>query len=309
MVSAMTAPVQLMEDPTAVMGRRIGAYLIDFLVGLVILVVAVIVMIDSVADTATYANDDAAAEACDRLNGASAPGTSFSVDGSATPEQDGLGSDATSESLCIPIGTTTYFVEDVNTAATPIYLINFLTVIPNVVILQGLAGGTVGKLILGLRVVRPDGRRAGILRCTLRWVLSFVDTFCCGLLPGLALALNSKGHRRLGDMVAGTLVVDKSVDGRAIHVPGIINNPAVFRYQPTVEELAAARAAGKQADPIDGTTGLGYQTPQVQESVVTPNADAPVWDPDRNAYIQYDANQGAWVQWDDGAKMWRPIDQ
>lgn len=35
----------------------------------------------------------------------------------------------------------------------------------------------------------------------------------------------------------------------------------------------------------------------------------PQWDPARNAYIQWDAAQGSWLQFDDATQQWRPIDQ
>lgn len=77
----------------------------------------------------------------------------------------------------------------------------------NFVLLQGLVGGSVGKLITGLRVVRADGTRAGIGRCFVRTLLWIVDG-----IPGLPIvggiaALTSNGHRRVGDMVAGTYVI------------------------------------------------------------------------------------------------------
>ena len=40
-----------------------------------------------------------------------------------------------------------------------------------------------------------------------------------------------------------------------------------------------------------------------------PSGAEPQWDPARNAYIQWDAAQGAWLQFDDATQQWRPIDQ
>lgn len=76
----------------------------------------------------------------------------------------------------------------------------------NTIVLQGLTGGTIGKLLLGLRVVDASGRRAGFGRIVVRSLMLVVDYFACFLI-GLITALVSKGHRRVGDMVAGTYVV------------------------------------------------------------------------------------------------------
>lgn len=71
-------------------------------------------------------------------------------------------------------------------------------------------GRTWGKSRVGLRVVRDDGSRVGVLDSVIRNLLRVVD-----MLPGnyaigmLCIVLNSK-HKRLGDMAAGTVVVRDS---------------------------------------------------------------------------------------------------
>ncbi len=35
--------------------------------------------------------------------------------------------------------------------------------------------------------------------------------------------------------------------------------------------------------------------------------DAPTWDPDHNAYSQYDHELAAWMQWNDAAGEWHPL--
>jgi len=68
-------------------------------------------------------------------------------------------------------------------------------------------GRTWGKSRMGLRVVRDDGSRVGVLDSVIRNLLRVVD-----MLPGnyavgmLCILLNSK-NKRVGDMAAGTVVV------------------------------------------------------------------------------------------------------
>jgi uncharacterized RDD family membrane protein YckC len=68
-------------------------------------------------------------------------------------------------------------------------------------------GRTWGKSRMGLRVVRDDGSRVGVLDSVIRNLLRVVD-----MLPGnyavgmLCIVVNGK-HKRLGDMAAGTVVV------------------------------------------------------------------------------------------------------
>ncbi|MFN0091142.1 MAG: RDD family protein [Acidimicrobiales bacterium] len=88
----------------------------------------------------------------------------------------------------------------------------------NYVVLQGATGATVGKHLLGLRVVDQNGQLCGYPKALIRWLLWIVDGFpyCIPGLTGLILVLATKDHRRLGDMAAGTYVVDASRVGNPL---------------------------------------------------------------------------------------------
>ena len=87
--------------------------------------------------------------------------------------------------------------------------------VANLVLLQGVTGASVGKLVTGLRVVGGDGRACGPGRAALRWLLLVVDAFPY-LVPlvGLVTVLATPDRRRLGDRAAGTGVVTASSVGR-----------------------------------------------------------------------------------------------
>ena len=75
------------------------------------------------------------------------------------------------------------------------------------VLLEGLAGGTLGKLVAGLRLIgppRPDGRGPGIRAAAVRTAALVPDLFGLVALP---VMLASPDRRRLGDRWAGTRVV------------------------------------------------------------------------------------------------------
>jgi uncharacterized RDD family membrane protein YckC len=67
-------------------------------------------------------------------------------------------------------------------------------------------GATLGKMALGLRVVMATGAQVDVRASALRNVLRIVDGLCCYLV-GAILVLQSPRRQRLGDRVAGTLVV------------------------------------------------------------------------------------------------------
>jgi uncharacterized RDD family membrane protein YckC len=97
-------------------------------------------------------------------------------------------------------------------------------------VLEGWRGRTPGKAALGLRVVSTTGRPIGFRAAALRNVLRAADalplTYSAGLLSiaGLASMSATRRFQRLGDLVAGTLVV---VPQRAsVAVPLVLWPPA-----------------------------------------------------------------------------------
>ncbi len=85
------------------------------------------------------------------------------------------------------------------------------------VVLQGATGGSPGKLLFGLRVVDQYGTRAGIAKSlgrTLMWVIDAAPWIIP--LVGPITGLTSTGHRRVGDMAAGTYVVARSSVGAPV---------------------------------------------------------------------------------------------
>jgi uncharacterized RDD family membrane protein YckC len=68
-------------------------------------------------------------------------------------------------------------------------------------------GFTLGKWLLGLRVVKMDGSRPGIWKSMLRNVLRLVDSLPTLNILGMILILRSAQFARFGDRIAGTRVV------------------------------------------------------------------------------------------------------
>jgi uncharacterized RDD family membrane protein YckC len=66
-------------------------------------------------------------------------------------------------------------------------------------------GQTLGKKLMKLRVVRADGRPAGMGEIAVRTILRVVDNYLVGLIVMLA---TGEKRQRVGDLAAGTIVVD-----------------------------------------------------------------------------------------------------
>lgn len=68
-------------------------------------------------------------------------------------------------------------------------------------------GYTVGKWVMGIRVVKMDGTRPGIIAYLIRWFFRIFEiTFTSGGLALMTVLINGKGQR-LGDIAARTTVI------------------------------------------------------------------------------------------------------
>ena len=152
-ITAVSYPYQAMSDPTAVVGRRVLATIVD---GLVIVGPAIAV---------TAAQLDLQYLDSDEV------GVSLSTFCDTLESQS-------DNYVCFQAGDRVYFSEQSPVAGTPVALVIALLM---AVVLQGLTGWTLGKLITGIRTVREDGQAPGLGRALLRWVLLVVDTFRMGV--------------------------------------------------------------------------------------------------------------------------------
>ena len=77
-------------------------------------------------------------------------------------------------------------------------------------VLEGLFGASVGKRFAGLRVTDMEGRRIGWQAAIVRNLARLLDVLPFAYLLGGALTLVTRRHQRLGDRLAGTVVVPVS---------------------------------------------------------------------------------------------------
>jgi uncharacterized RDD family membrane protein YckC len=188
-------------DPTAVVGKRIGALLLDFLLTGVIIGALIFAV-----------GDQTDAQGALRDHSCRYETNEFGAD---TLQCDGL---------YVRNGTDV-FVADWGPVFGVITGVGFVYF----ALLQGLTGATLGKLATGVRVVGKDGTVAGLGRCVVRWLFFIVDGPMTLYICGLVTMLVSKRHQRVGDLVAGTYVVAKAAVGQPIPPIGA---PAPAGYAP-----------------------------------------------------------------------------
>jgi uncharacterized RDD family membrane protein YckC len=127
-------------------------------------------------------------------------------------------------------------------------------------------GQTPGKRALGLRVVCADGRTVTWIPSILRTLLRTVDMLPGFYAAGLASTLIDRDARRLGDIVAGTLVVHAGELARAHPVADTEAVPpplplapdeaaAIVDFAERGEQLTEARRC-EMADLLEPLTGF-----------------------------------------------------
>lgn len=80
---------------------------------------------------------------------------------------------------------------------------------------EGIWGQTIGKRILGIEVVTNEFNQICIGQAFVRFFFGFIDYI---LLIGLIIASTNKQNKRIGDMVADTIVVRKKKTYTQNHV-------------------------------------------------------------------------------------------
>lgn len=235
------------SDPTSVMGRRIGAVAIDGAIAFVPAVAVFFGSLTSMSLEERQENDFRILDAdqfCEEYM-----------------EQEGGGY------FCFSDGDTVNYTDDGVVAAG---LVLYGIAIALHVILQGITGASLGKLMTGLRVVDEHGNKAGFGRILVRWLLWIVDSLPAFGLVALITSLTTTGHRRVGDMVAKTHVVAKGAVGQPL--------------------------------------GVGHHSIAGPATPAAPSArPGPQWDETRGTYIQWDPQAQTWMQWDEAAKRWDAI--
>ncbi len=110
-------------------------------------------------------------------------------------------------------------------------------------------GQSVGKMVMKTRVVTTDGNASTVGSCLLRWLLYPIDTYFTGCL-GILFIVFGKHRQRLGDLVAGTMVI-KTTSGQYDFFSVNDFNYVQQGYVPTYPE--AADLSSRQIDVITRT--------------------------------------------------------
>jgi len=74
---------------------------------------------------------------------------------------------------------------------------------------EGVLGATIGKMIVGLKVIKVDGSPCDVRAAVIRTVCRIIDALPFAYIVGALAIWASALNQRLGDRAAGTVVVKK----------------------------------------------------------------------------------------------------
>jgi uncharacterized RDD family membrane protein YckC len=141
-------------------------------------------------------------------------------------------------------------------------------------------GQTVGKKLMKLRVVRQDGSPAGMREVAVRTILRVVDNYLVGLIVMLA---TGERRQRIGDLAAGTIVVDASRPASAAPAPVPADEAVELdegeEAEPVVAEIATISLPARPAPPstvADLAAPAAPAATEVPELRPFPPVDEPV---------------------------------
>jgi uncharacterized RDD family membrane protein YckC len=119
-------------------------------------------------------------------------------------------------------------------------------------------GQTPGKRIMKLRVIKDSGRSITLFESMARNLLRIVDAFPTAYFVGLVAMLCNRRNKRLGDFVAGTIVVHERMDEQPLlsHISRTFTSsmyaeqPSVARLMPKAQQEWSASEAFLPADAV-----------------------------------------------------------
>lgn len=113
------------------------------------------------------------------------------------------------------------------------------------VIFEVYKGATPGKKALGLTVVYDNGLPVSLPGSLIRNLFRSIDILPFGYFAGAVCMMSSKRFKRIGDVLAGTMVVYKNTPHQAVHFEFDKGNPENIRL--TVEQQSAIIAFAERS--------------------------------------------------------------
>jgi len=129
----------------------------------------------------------------------------------------------------VVIGSNEFWLEEMGNFAIAILLLFlFLVNVGYFFLLEAFwTGQTVGKRLMKIRVIRDNGQPITFLSAAIRNLFRLIDAIPSGYFLGAIVSFFHPQDKRIGDMVAGTLVVSENEQGRMSRKQRSMQNQAM----------------------------------------------------------------------------------
>lgn len=108
-------------------------------------------------------------------------------------------------------------------------------------------GKTIGKRIIGIRVIQENGHSITILSSFIRNLLRIVDMLPTGYFIGIILVFFHSQHKRLGDIIAGTIVVhEREVKKKESPIEKAVEKRGLTKESLSVSDLEIRSLGAKE---------------------------------------------------------------
>ncbi len=133
-------------------------------------------------------------------------------------------------------------------------------------------GQTPGKRLMKLRVIQQSGRPLGLFESMARNLIRFIDMLPVFYFIGAICVFVTRRQQRLGDMVAGTLVVHSTPVDTPLVPAGsrLITAPS---FERPVEQVLPPKSSGLQADAV---SRLNNEDLQIIDNFLARRLDLPM---------------------------------
>ncbi|MDQ0224514.1 RDD family protein [Metabacillus niabensis] len=141
------------------------------------------------------------------------------------------------------------------------------------VVLEYFSGGkTLGKRIVGIRVIQDNGHSLTLLSSIIRNLLRFIDSLPMYYLVGICMVFFHAKNKRIGDLVAGTVVVHERRRKKAKRLTNVekeINRRGITKEDLVIEDWLFRSLGTKEWNLVKTYCHRFVQLPSTQRNELT----------------------------------------